>query len=297
MLIKKIELQFKSWFITPLDSDTLLSYIFSLYFEKLSDIFQLFLDRKTIPFIFSNGFESQTLPKPLLFPSKQSDQSLITTLSQEKTRKKMKSQTTIFCNTSDLWSLLNGEIISTFPENGEYRGIELKNKILRFGMGETDPYITHNIKYNPNSYTIYVKIYNNDAFERFFHFFQHSLLNLWYGKAKSRGYGKVAKCECLNLTENEQAFFDFHTKLKEKWIYYVLNNYKIDKSEFSLFDFWKSNYTLYSKHTKSLQWTIFKWEQKFIQAGSILYAYHPIEKKVLGDYYQHEQSFNFWYLF
>jgi len=51
MKIKKIVFKFKSGYITPLKSDTILSYIFAYNFEKLKDIYMKILKKRIFLFL------------------------------------------------------------------------------------------------------------------------------------------------------------------------------------------------------------------------------------------------------
>ena len=65
MEVQKILISFKSGVITPIESDTLLSYIIALDFPNTETIFQKFLKPQTVPFIFSNAMLAGELPRPL----------------------------------------------------------------------------------------------------------------------------------------------------------------------------------------------------------------------------------------
>ena len=164
MIYKKIILKPKSWLITPLESDTILSYIFAYNFEKLEHIYKKFQDWNNLPFLITNWFLENTLPRPMYFCDVNNElhekTTLIQDINSELDKKKIKKLTNIPFDKSIL------ELIFTWKQD-ELRGVlknnsdkkekieiksieivsEYKNSIPRFNIWETNPFEITDINY------------------------------------------------------------------------------------------------------------------------------------------------------
>lgn len=298
MNIKKIVLRFKTGLLTPIESDTLLSYVFALDFNKLEKVFQSFLGPDTVPFVFSNAMFPEELPKPLLFPKTDNKVMLEEALEYELVRKQQKIVNTIRMESPTLKAAFEkqGDIVLGQKAPWNLLRNEQKNMTPRFWKGETVPYALPNVSYW-DEYVVYVKIYNDDLFSCFFDSMQKVLMGLGFWAGKSRGYGKLLKCELLDLHVNEKACFDEIEKLRKKGLIYVLNNYKPADQECKMIDYENSSYVIHTKQAKGGK-SVFKGALHFFGEGSCLQFTAPVQEKiVLGGYYEVHQAFNFWYLF
>ncbi len=312
MEYKKIILTAKSWFITDLESDTILSYIFAYNFEKLKNVYDKFLNWDSLPFLISSWFDEGTLVKPIYFSSnniEKTDSTLIEDISFETNRKDLKKMS-IFPIRKKLFELLfnwnqvelKEELINILDDfNKKLKNSKLvseyKNSIPRFNIWDTNPYSIENIKYNSWNKVIYVKVYDESDFNLFFKCLKNTFNSIWFWKAKSRWYWQFSNIELEDLDNNEKDCFTYFENLeKEKNLKIVLNNYKPSVSEIEDIDLSKSFYKLNNKHTKSLSEfnkTIFKWKMSFFAPWSVI----STNQKLKGDFYKSWNSCNFGFIF
>lgn len=301
MQIKKIQIWFKSGYITPLESDTILWYVFAKCFEELKEVFYSFRDGNP-PFLISNGMIDGRINRPIAFIWQHKKVNLEEDLIFEQNRKMFKSLAYIDFSREELRKCFAGEFIADEDkytwDNGYVELSEAKNMIPRFSSGEVTPYNITNLIYTNKKYAIYVKIIDEKQFVKFYQKMQDVLLTIGRGKWVSRGYGKVGTCELLELSEQERDAFLFINDLRERQgIYLILNNYKPQDGEIDCFDLDRSYFHLVNKNTKSRGEMIFKWNMKFIAPGGVLVKKIWDSTEIKGSYYESNLSFNFWYLF
>lgn len=304
MQLKKIMVTFKSGYITPLESDTLLWYVFAKSFEQLEPLFEKF-EKGNPSFLFSTGLREGIIPRPFMKTKETTKESLSLQkdLEKEVNKKKIKKTEWIKmeCELFEKlmeWNPLEGEDLE--KEKGSLNEIKtsvMKNSIPRFWSGETSPYGIEDVTYSQNGYAFFVKIEDEEDFQKFFKEMQNILLTIGWGKGVSRGFGKISQCECVDLSDEEKKFFEYREKIRaQKNTYFVMNNYKPKEKELEMIDFEKSYLQYLNKNTKTMGENVFKGNMKFIAPGSVIVFKESIEG-VLWSYYQVEHSFNFWYLF
>ena len=299
MEVRKILISFKSGVITPIESDTLLSYIFALDFPNTETIFQKFLKPQTVPFIFSNAMLAGELPRPLYFFDKKRETCLEEALAVELERKKIKSANTIAMKKSDFLSLFEHGDFNSFESASPQVSIaEFKNTLKRFGTWVATPYIIPSVRYVAWDLVVYVKIYDKNIFELFFSQMQKILLQYGFGAWKARWYGKIKSCTLTELTTEEEEVFDYIHYLRTQGKFYLLNNYKPTQEELLQINEKTSIYQIHTKQAKMLGHQVFKWPLNFFAPWSVLQMKKLSDiNKIYGDYYQSHQAFNFWYLF
>ena len=310
MEIKKIIFTFKSWYITPLESDTILGYIFAMNFNTLKDVFDDFQKWES-PFLITNAFEDGYLPRPSYFTN---NEQLLPTLEKdikdEKDRKKLKKS---------LWLPLDKKALELCflnknkQQQNEFKKYlisnenndkeenkkvsEFKNNIPRFHKWETNPYTIENVKWDKRSFIIYVKILDEDKWNKFYASMKTIFTTIWWGKWKSRWYGKIDKIEVETLTTEEKEVFDYIEEMKNNGRYYILNNYKPSNEELKVINLEESFIEYNHKNGKTLQNMPFKWQFSFIKAGSVVQS----DNKLIWDKYvfenENNKSVNFGYLF
>lgn len=302
MNIKKIQLNFKNGYLTPLESDTIFWYVFAKHFSELETIFNKFKAWEA-PFLLSNWFIDWKIARPVIFhDSNHEKTSLLEDLKEEKEKKKLKSLNFIPFKKDILRVIFEDpdkipEILKeTYEEDKktEYISSEMKNSMPRFSQGETVPFVINDIKFSTAKYNIYVKIFDESDFEKFFELMQKTLLSIGWGKWVSRWYGKISLCELVDLSQEEKEAFDYIEQLKKNNQIIVLNNYKPSDTEIDNMDLNKSYLQFINKNTKTSDKNTFKWNMKFIAPGSVVYVN---DWEIVGSYYQVWTSFNFWYLF
>ncbi|MCR5411450.1 MAG: hypothetical protein K6E76_00230 [Patescibacteria group bacterium] len=107
---------------------------------------------------------------------------------------------------------------------------------------------------------------------------QNILLTIGWGKGVSRGFGKIAQCECVDLSDEEKKFFEYREKIRaQKNTYFVMNNYKPKEKELEMIDFEKSYLQYLNKNTKTMGKNVFKGNMKFIAPGSVIVFKESIE--------------------
>jgi len=310
MIYEKIVLKPKSWLITSLESDTILSYIFAYNFEKLEHIYKKFQNWKDLPFLITNWFLENILPRPMFFSEKKGKSdptTLLDDIKNEVDKKKIKKLSNIPFEKNILELIftwkddeLRGKLES-FSKNSELKKnketvSEYKNSIPRFNIWDTNPYEIEDIEYISWNYEIYVKIFNEADFDLFFDCFKNTFEKIWFWKGKSRWYWHFEKIENSNLNEKEKEVFEYLQELKNKNIYLILNNYKPTDEEIWSFDLDKSFYQINTKHTKSLSEfneNIFKWQMNYISAWSVINS----KKELIWESYISWNSYNFWFIF
>lgn len=305
MIYKKIVLTPKSWLITPLESDTVLSYIFAFNFEKLEHIYKKFQEWINLPFLITNWLLENTLPRPMFFSDEKHPQesSLLEDINEEVSKKKIKKITQLPLDKSLLELIFNWknnefrDRLKNISNNGNKEiVIDFKNSIPRFNNWDTNPYEIPDINYISWNYVIYVKLIDEKDFELFFDCLKNTFEKIWFWKWKSRWYGHFKNVEIKDLDINESEVFKYIDELKKQNLYFVLNNYKPKDSEIDKFNLDKSFYQLNSKHTKSLSEfneNIFKWQMNFISEWSVIYS----DDKLVWDSYKSDNSYNFWFIF
>ena len=310
MIYKKIILTPKSWLITPLESDTILSYIFAYNFKKLERIYKKFQDWKDLPFLITNWFIENTLPRPMYFLDKEwehKNTTLIDDIKQEVDKKKVKKLSNITFDKSILDLIFTWkedqlrEVLKNYSKNNEWKNInervsEYKNSIPRFNIWETNPFEIEDVNYISWNYVIYVKIFDEKDFNLFFDYFKNTFEKIGFWKGKSRWYGHFRSVESRELDLNEKEVFEYIEELKKQDLYLVLNNYKPIDEEIESFDLKNSFYQINTKHTKSLSEfneNIFKWQMNFINAWSVITS----KKVLIWDNYSSDKSYNFGFIF
>jgi hypothetical protein len=307
--IKKISFYLWSGYVTPFESDTLLWYVFSYYFQKISHIFDQF-KQWTPPFVFSNGIDDWYLPKPMLpMNIGLGGVSLEETMNKEWSRKKKKEIKSIAIKDIDLrkmyfeqtsidktWLDDMDKIFDSYISTLRKTSIDQKVSIPRFDSWDTNPYYIEDIKYQ-NLVVVYVKIYDQDMRNEFEIYMKDCMINLWRWKAKSRWYGNIKEIIVSEINEQESVFFDYMEVLKKRWLYYTINNYKPCESDIQNIDFKKSHIYLHNKNTKKLDSkSIFKWTINFVWSGSVLYT-KDSSALLQGWFYTQYNSYNFGYIF
>ena len=315
-MIKKIIFSFKSWFISPLESDTVLGYVFAHDFQHLEQIFNSFLIEETIPFTISNAFPHGYIPRPFTFWAKTKEKfTLENALNNERYRKKLKNINIIPIEKDILEYALNSDrneneeshffdLLKNFSLTANFdQKITLthtKNKISRFSQ-ETTPYEIDNIKYSNNERCIYVKIKDNEQFTTFYMSLEKTFKILGRWAKKSIGYWKINNIRLEEINDKEKILFSLCEKKQKKGIYYILNNYKPTNTELTTLDLSKSQYKISYKQAKTAttqdQQMPFKWQYAFLTPGSVLFT----KEKLKGNNYiqkgEDKNAFNFWYIF
>ncbi len=315
MEYKKIILKPKSWIITALESDTILSYVFAWSFlqknDKIINIFENFKEWE-IPFLITNAFVSWEnkvfISKPIFFLDKKEkkDISLQESIKKESTRKKFKKANVVAFDKNILKNVFEKELsdeekqqIIQWKESYEkYTTNEQiwKNTIPRFNSGETNPYMIDVNFYN--ELTIYVKIFDKEKIDNFFDFMKNIFENIGFGAGKSRGFWKFEKIDLQDLSESEKDSFDYLQELEKQGKKLVLNNYKPTDEELNMIDFKNSFIDINWKNTKTTQELnkdFFKWSMNFINVGSVLSI--KSNEEIKWGYYKSGISYNFGYLF
>lgn len=160
MKYKKIIVQLDNSYLTPFDSDTLISYVFAHDFETLRDILPLFSEQASVPFILTHGFPQGFIPKPLFFSSKSKNIDVFNqVLSLQKQKKEIKKHPYIRLSKQDFCAYLDGEDVKTFPDP-IYTISEGKNTVARFHSHETLPYMLKNVYYATLPMVVYVQVFN-----------------------------------------------------------------------------------------------------------------------------------------
>ena len=323
MEYKKIVLKPKSWIITPLESDTILSYIFAFGIaQENQDIIDTFENFKNgeIPFLITNAFVSWNwkvfIPKPMFFQDKQerTNISLKKAIENEATRKKFKKADYVIFDKSILENIFDWDLSDEakqkiiewkkeYEENIEIDNI-WKNSIPRFNSWETNPF---SVKAEfANEYAIFVKVFDKEKFDNFFKFMKNLFETIGFGAWKSRWFGKFEEIKLLDLLNNEKETFDYLESLEKNWLKLVLNNYKPTDEELENANWWESFLDINWKNAKTIQEfneKFFKWRMNFIKAGSVLRVKSDEEigwsqmKKLKGWYYESNGSYNFGYIF
>lgn len=315
-MIKKIELTLSSWFITPFESDTILSYIFAFAFlQQNQNIINIFEEFKkwNIPFNITNWFYSSQekifVPKPIFFKKEDTknniddkNSKLKQEIENEVNRKKLKKISFIAFEDIKDYFTNPDEIKRKYIDFDFTKLIKLKqeiwkNSVPRFHIGETNPYsLSANFV---EKITIYVKIYDENSFNTFFSFMKEILLTFGFGAWKSRWFWKIKKVELKEITNEEKETFDFLESMKKQWKYLILNNFKPSEEDLENIDFEKSNIEINFKHTKTLQElneNFFKWAMNFIKPVSYVVLKNK-DSKLKGDFYQSWNSYNFGFIF
>jgi len=317
MKIKKIILKSKSWLLTPLESDTVLSYVFWFAFSmSKKDVIDIFYDFKNwnLSFILSNWFsiwflnwkKVTILPKPIYFIENQKkDNSLITDVKNEPLRKRIKKIKFLPAKKKYFKAVFNGNFFEVVKneliDENKFKILQKseiiwKNQIPRFNSWDTNIYSVE-VNYSLE-YIIFVKILDEEKFKKFFNFMKEVFEIIWYGAWKSRWFWKFKNIKLEDLNKDEKELFDYFKELKKQWKIYILNNFKPKNEEIELIDTEKSFIEINFKNAKTIQeWNkqYFKGNLNFIKAGSVLVLKE--KKDLIGDYYVSWNSYNFGYLF
>lgn len=323
MEYKKIVLKPKSWIITPLESDTILSYVFAFGIAQGNqDVINIFEDFKNweLLFLITNTFICWNwkifIPKPMFFQDKQerTNISLKEAIKNESTRKKFKKSDYVVFDKDILknifdWDLSDEAKQKIIEWKKEYdKNIEIdniwKNSIPRFNSWETNPF---SVKAEfANEYSIFVKVFDKEKFDDFYKFMKNLFETIGFGAWKSRWFGKFKEIKLLNLSTTEKETFDYLKNLEKDWLKLVLNNYKPTDEELEKVNWWESFFDINWKNAKTIQEfneKFFKWRMNFIKAGSVLRVKSDEEiwwsqmKKLKGWYYESNGSYNFGYIF
>jgi hypothetical protein len=192
------------------------------------------------------------------------------------------------------------DLISEYLKKDEVKiivEIDAKNTIPRFNIWETTPYEIGNVKYTNWIFVIYVKIFDEISFNSFFECLKNTFESIWFWKAKGRWYGHFENIKLENLVDEEIKVFEYFEKLRrERWLYFILNNYKPTDEEIDNMDLNKSYYKINLKHTKTLselEKNVFKWQMNFFSEWSVIFS----AEKLIWNFYKFENSYNFWYIF
>jgi hypothetical protein len=265
--------------VTPLESDTLLGYIFAHYFSDLEAVFNKFKTHVP-PFMLSNGFVTWTLPKPYiqLNIDKSNQNSLVEDMISEVARKNNKDIKEIPCEKKFLkfylsWEeKIQEEVKDYIQDIQKYFGklhedgsrnelyqenfietIDFKNSIPRFDIENTTPYALDEIKRYDGKCIIFVSIFHDweKDFDLFFASMKKTFLNLGRGKYKSKGYGNIKDINIWDLNKNEKEVFDLIDEQQTNWQYYILNNYKPSQQDLDHLDEKKSYYSIHHKNATS----------------------------------------------
>ncbi len=308
--MKKMVFKFKSWYITPLESDTILSYVFALNFDKLKNIYKNF---ENIPFNITNAFDHGYIVRPFyMWEDDKQETTFQEDIENEPVRKKLKKISYIPIDKQILKSHLKDKNIKEQEdyktkllaekelqekENKEEQVSEFKNAIPRYNKGETTPFTIDDVNHTDQEKVIYVKVYDEQQYNIFFDCLKETFETVWWWKWKSKWYGKIEYIQNQDLTEKEKEFFEYVEELKNKNKYIILNNFKPSKEDLENIQNDKSFINLNHKHTKSLDNMPFKWKMSFIEAWSFLYSDNILK----WDYYKailkEKESINFGYLF
>jgi len=313
MTIKKIILESKSWILTKLESDTILSYIFAFWFaqdnKEIINIFDNF-KKDNILFNITNAFvydwKNAKLPRFFDFLDGKDENilALEEAIKNEKNRKRIKKLS--YINISNLKEYLEIKTkdwrdnflkqIVNKKENETIVKSDLlwKNTIPRFNKGDTN---TFSVEVNFVKYfVIYVNINDEAKFNIFYNFMKKLFLTIWFGSWKSRWLWKFQNIKLEELSDIEQDFFNFIKKEKEEWKYFILNNYKPSISDIENIDWSRSYIVINNKQTKTIQEFnkyFFKWEMNFISPWSVVYSKNPLK----WDFYNASESYNFGFIF
>ena len=315
--MKKIVFKFKSWYITELESDTILSYVFVYNFEKLKNIYEDFKNWK-VPFNITNAFDKGSIIRPFYMSkdekkdnSNNEFEEFLNNLIDEVDRKKIKKLWFIPLDTNILKLQLKDKTIEDQEEYNKKlweisekeesdkkndKISEFKNSIPRFYKGDTNPFAIEDVNYTNQEKVIYVKVYDEEKYNRFFESLKNTFETIWWWKWKSRWYGKIAYVKNETLDTKEIDFFDYLQELKKENKYIVLNNYKPSENDLQNIDIEKSFINLNHKHTKSLDNMPFKWKMSFISAWSVL-TWENLKWDFYKAQLEDKESINFWYLF
>lgn len=305
MELKKIEFKFSSGYITPLESDTILWYVFANDFENLQEIHNKFANGE-VPFMISNGFDKWFLPKPFYINSdlEHVNETLEEALKNEIERKNAKSVKELPVDVAlfraYLWSenveYYKAFIIKDKPQSNKTVEVDYKNSIGRFSSSWdwTVPYSIDNVKYSENQMIVYVKIYDEESWNKFFNSMKVVFEKLWWWKWKSRWYWKVSEfSNPMELDQKEKELFEYFEELEKNWKYIILNNYIPSDDEIDQMNIDNTYMSLVYKNAKSISKEIFKGNMKFIWEGS----YIESSSKLTWTFYKSWRSFNFWYKF
>lgn len=319
MNIKKIVFKFKSWYITPLESDTILWYVFAHNFENLKDIFEDFKNQD-IPFLITDAFDKDYIVRPfyIVDDRKKDEDDLLKDLQNEADRKKIKKLSILPIDKAKQILELQFKSKDENEQKEEYDDLlkeiinedkddiknittaEFKNSIPRFNSTDTTPFAISDITYTNNEKIIYVKIFDEAKYNKFFECLKNTFETIWFGAWKSRWYGKIKYVKEEKLNKKEEELFKYIEQLKKEWKYIVLNNFKPSKDDIENIDTWKSFINLNHKNTKALDNMPFKWKMSFISAWSVVIT-ENIWYKIKWNFYkvqlEKKESTNFWYLF
>ena len=321
MIYKKIELYPKTWIKTPLESDTILWYVFAFGFVQNNDeIKQIFEDFKTwkLSLLITNAFVSSEnevfVPRPIYFDTRWENQmrpdenDLEKAIENESKRKKKKKVSLIkFTDLKKYLSVEQDEILDNAVQVNfddiVQQDVVWKNAIPRFHTADTNPF-AENADF-AKKYTIYVKIFDEEKFNKFFNFMKNLFETIGFWAGKSRWFWKFEKIKLSGLTEQEKEILNFVEEWKKQGNYLVLNNYKPTDEELEMIDFDNSYIDINWKNTKTIQEfnkNFFKGNMNFIKAGSVINM-RSDEKvgwgqmSLKGSYYESWKGVNFGYLF
>ncbi len=321
--MKKILLTFQSSYITPLESDTLLGHLFALAFarhdEGIKQIFEDFKNKKP-PFLISNWFDVTEidgqgvvlLPKPIFFAKSEvrEEKNLLQAMIEEPKRKKRKKLDLIPAQKKYFEAIFknNKSVLDNFLENiekieKEERSLIFKNMVPRFNQWDTEIFALE-AKFAKQK-AIYVKIFDENKFNKFFNFIKESLETLGWGSKRWVGFGRIKEVKLEKLNPDERELFEYlGTLWQNQGLKYVWSNYLPDEKDFEIFDFNSSWLDINWKNWKGfVEWNseFFKGKLNFIKAGSVLRK--RSEKgseeigKVYGRSYKGRDWVNFGYLF
>ena len=320
MLYKKIELYPKTWIKTPLESDTILWYVFAFGFvQDNNEIIEIFEDYKNwnLPFVITNWFLSSKnevfVPRPIYFDTRwekqvNPDDDLKKGIENESVRKKKKKVSLIkFTHLKKYLSNKQEEILDNVIQvdfdDIVQQDVVWKNAIPRFHTADTNPF-AENAEF-AKKYTIYVKIFDEEKFNKFFDFIKNLFETIGFWAGKSRWFWKFEKIKLSDLTDQEKEILNFVEENKKQGNYLVLNNYKPTNEELEIMDFDSSYIDINWKNTKTIQEfneNFFKWNMNFIKEWSFIRVkseenLKKSEEKIIWSYYESWGSYNFGYLF
>lgn len=196
----KIKLKLNSSLITPLMGDTMFGFIcWGIYYHEGEPDLKAFLDNyKSNPFIISEGFPEDTLPRPLLYPEKHKTNLSLEELNTRKIIKKISHVPSTFILNNSNMPLSETKLIDMLIENKSK-----VEKLMRLNMArmhntinrltntvEENALYTVNEMWFPGVNVFDVYVVTGCTKERVLQLFEWGFEN-GYGADKSTGKGNM----------------------------------------------------------------------------------------------------------